>query len=668
MQMPLGFLLPKSDWEPPALSSLPQDWNSFGRVCIDAETKDPTLKELGIGTRRGGHVVGYSVGFEDGPSVYLPIRHKDGGNLDAHQVNGYMQDQAARYKGTLVNAKLDYDLDYLWEEKIFFPQVKAYRDPLIAEVLIDELQHRYNLNSVSQKYLALQKDEALLNEAAAAYGSKNPKNILWHLHSKFVGPYAERDNQLPMRVLRMQERILEEQGLWKVYDLESAVQPVLVRMRRRGVRVNIEKLNAIDQWALEQEQLASDEIKNLTGYRVEVGNFFQAEQFERIFNAAGIPIERTATGGVSITKEWMANLNHPLGALIRRARKMSQLRSTFVNSVRRYLIIEPNGRYGRLHCTFNQLRGDKSEDNETGLSDLSGAITGRLSCEHLNLQQQPGDNDKEIGRRWRDIYEPEEGAIWGAADYSQQEPRGLVHWAICAGAKRIGYEAHQAAIEFGRRYREDPRTDFHNMTATFINPDFPTLESTDKAAAAKVRKGAKVVGLARIYGRGGASMCRELGLPTQQVTRIINGKERSWEGAGVEGQRIIDSFDRAVPFAKKMLDADRKQAEDLGFVRTWSERRLHFEKSKYREGEYDRPYSALNKRVQGSAADQTKVALVELDRAGHYIQIQVHDEVDGSFESEKRAREAAEIMENCIPLKVPSKVDLELGPSWGQAK
>lgn len=163
-------------------------------------------------------------------------------------------------------------------------------------------------------------------------------------------------------------------------------------------------------------------------------------------------------------------------------------------------------------------------------------------------------------------------------------------------------------------------------------------------------------------------MCVQLGLPTMKVTKTFGGREKSWEAAGPDGQTIINNFDREVPFAKAMLDADKRQAEELGFVRTYTERRLHFEPSKYDDTKYDRPYKALNKRIQGSAADQTKIALVELDRAGHYIQIQVHDEIDGSYGDVAEAKRAAELMRDCVPMKVPSKVDLEVGPSWGTAK
>ena len=226
--------------------------------------------------------------------------------------------------------------------------------------------------------------------------------------------------------------------------------------------------------------------------------------------------------------------------------------------------------------------------------------------------------------------------------------------------RRIGELAWAAAKLARDTYINDPSTDFHEMTA---------------AIAGIKRKQAKSLGLGKIYGMGGLKLCRELGLPTQMIEkRIFDRDKREWktikdvfvEAPGPEALRIIAAFDTKVPFASKMLRADSDQAEELGFIRTASGRRGRFEMSA--EGKYLWTHKALNKRILGSAADQTKEACCQLDAAGIYLQIQIYDETDSSIASRAQAFQIREIMENCTRMVVPSKVDLEIGPNWGQAK
>jgi DNA polymerase I-like protein with 3'-5' exonuclease and polymerase domains len=79
-------------------------------------------------------------------------------------------------------------------------------------------------------------------------------------------------------------------------------------------------------------------------------------------------------------------------------------------------------------------------------------------------------------------------------------------------------------------------------------------------------------------------------------------------------------------------------------------------------------YKGLNRLIQGSAADQTKAAMVALNKAGFRLLLQVHDEIAVSVNDRSEAEEAARIMAQAVSLEVPSRVDVEIGPSWGEAK
>jgi DNA polymerase I-like protein with 3'-5' exonuclease and polymerase domains len=195
------------------------------------------------------------------------------------------------------------------------------------------------------------------------------------------------------------------------------------------------------------------------------------------------------------------------------------------------------------------------------------------------------------------------------------------------------------------------------------------------------RKDAKEIYLGLSYGMGGAKMCRKLGLPTMMAVRgprfqlfDVNSPEgqrlvaegaRKFEAAGPEGQALLDTFDRRVPFIKKLAKACEARAKAVGYITTLSGRRCRFPKD--RDGNFDWTHKGLNRLIQGSSADQTKMAMVALDAAGFDMIIQVHDEIAFSIRDPKEGEAAAEIMRTCVPLELPSKVDVEIGPTWGHS-
>ena len=170
--MPL--FTPESSWTPPSLADLPTRWGS-GRVGIDTEGRDPTLKTLGPGVRRGGYIAGVSFAIEDGPAFYLPIRHAGGGNLPEEAVLRYLREMGAGFTGTLCGANLGYDLDYLAEEGVDFPRVQWFRDAQVADPLINELHASYSLEAISERWRCGGKDEALLTEAGRSCAGRKSR-------------------------------------------------------------------------------------------------------------------------------------------------------------------------------------------------------------------------------------------------------------------------------------------------------------------------------------------------------------------------------------------------------------------------------------------------------------------------------------------------------------
>lgn len=654
-----SLFMPDSAWRAPRLSDLPADWNAVTRIGLDTETKDPLIKKLGPGVRRGAQIVGISFCLEGDRPYYLPIRHLGGDNCaeGPEAVLNYVRDQASRFTGDIVGAKISYDIDFLAEEGIHFPHA-TFRDVQVAEALIDELQMSYSLDSIlARRGLAL-KEEDLLREAAGHYKGSDgkpldPKRDLWMLPARYVGPYAEADAVRPLDLLRKQEAEIETVGLGRIWALETKVLPVLVKMRRRGVRVNMDRLDQIERFSQAEERKVWSEVLRLTGVMVKVGDAMKADVLAGVLQAADVRYGLTAKGKPSITKEFLEALDHPVGKLLRRARKMSQLRSTFVNSIRNHAI--DHGDEHRIHCTFNQTVVQDDDD------ELEGARPGRLSCVDPNLQQQPA-RDPEIGPMWRAIYEPDKGALWASLDYSQQEPRLAVHTAVISGVGRIGSAAHESALAAAQRYWDDRSTDAHTMFTQMVFGE--DVINEDKKSFKVKRDRCKNIFLGLCYGMGGPKLCRSLGLPVDVIRDARSGTMR--EVAGKEGQALFDLVNQRVPYIKATAKAVEQAAKAKGYIVTVMGRHCHFPKDQF--GNYDWTHKAFNRAIQGGAADQTKAAMVALDEAGAYLQLQVHDEFDESIESRAQGEMHAEIMENCVPLKVPSKVDLEIGPNWGEAK
>lgn len=635
---------PISTWTAPRLSDLPS-WDGARRVGFDLETCDPHLKERGPGVRTGAYITGFSIYLQDGPKFYLPIAHQGGGNLDLEQVQAYVRDNAARYTGDVVGANLQYDLDFSAEQDILFPLARM-RDVQVAEPLLDELQMQYSLQAIAERRGLSGKDETVLKEFADYYGL-DPKADMWKLPACAVGPYAEQDGVLPVELIQIQERLIDQQNLRRIYDMECRLQPVLVKMRRRGVRIDCDKLEHVEGVALSKELRALREITRLTGVRLDTSDTNKSAVWIPIMRELGFPIGRTPPseahpkGQDSLTKPMLQDIVKNLGRgehdpktvpeLIMDAKKWNKVTGTFCKSIRRDMV------KGRIHCTFNQMIGE-DEDEGTG-----GARFGRLSCKQPNLQQQPS-RDPEIGPLWRSIYLPNEGFDWYSLDYSTQEPRWAVHYAEL--------ENLEGAKEAAEMYRSDPTTDFHGYTSGII--EIP-------------RKPAKEIGLGRMYGMGGGTMAKKLFMPTEMRSfkKWINGKERtiSFLGAGPECQAMIDKFDAAFPWMKQLAKLCERAAEQKGYIATAGGRRIHF--PKLYGGGYDWIFKALNRLVQGGSGDQMKAAMVLLDDEGIPIQLQVHDEVDGSMTAEE-AKRGCEIMVDALPCNVPHLVQPESGPSWGE--
>ena len=607
---------PQTEWVPP--EEFP-DLSKHEIIAIDLETCDPNLIKRGSGSVVGdGYVVGIAVAVE-GWRGYFPIAHEAGGNMDKQLVLKWFKDVLAT-PATKVFHNAMYDV--CWIRSLGLNINGRIVDTMIAASLVDENRFSYTLDSLGKEYTGIGKNELELKQAAKEW-QIDAKADMWRLPAMNVGEYAERDVLVTLKLWERMQVEMEKQDLHKIFDIETRLFPCLVDMKFKGVRVDVEKAHETRKNLLEQESKILNKIKDLCGLEVEI---HAARSIAKAFDKLNIPYDKTDKGNPSFTKNFLATHPHEIAKLVNEAREINKANSTFIETILKY------EHKGRIHADINQIR-----------SDSGGTVTGRFSYSNPNLQQIPARNPV-LGPMIRSIFIPEEGCKWGCFDYSQQEPRLLVHYASLQ--KLDGVSGIVDAYRKGD-------ADFHQAVA-----DMADIE----------RKQAKTINLGIMYGMGKNKLMAELGLLQDSAEKLLN------------------QYHQRAPFVKQLMQAVSRRAEDLGRIRTYGGRLCHFDfwepyefglKALPREKailEYGPgikragTYKALNRLIQGSAADMTKISMVALYENGVLPHIQVHDELDISVENDQQATEIIKIMEECIALEVPNKVDYESGKNWGDIK
>ena len=605
---------PETEWVPP--THLP-DLKDHKEIAIDLETRDPNLMTMGSGSvRRDGEVIGIAVAVE-GWSGYFPINHEGGGNMDRALVLDWFE-EVLQTTATKIFHNAMYDVS--WIRSMGFYINGGIIDTMIAASLCNENRWSYTLDSVAKEYIGVGKSEKLLVEAAKEWGI-NPKAEMWRLPAPLVGEYAEQDAVITLKLWAAMQHEIEKQDLWDVFNLETNLFPCLVDMKFKGVRVDIDKAEQTKKSLLVSEKQMHQDIKKIAGFDVEI---WAAASIAKAFDIVKLPYDRTEKGAPSFTKNFLATHPHELPKLINQAREINKASTTFIDTILKH------NHKGRIHSDINQIR-----------SDDGGTVTGRFSYSNPNLQQIPARH-KELGPLIRSLFIPEEKCKWGCFDYSQQEPRLVVHF-----ASLLRLEGTQTIVD---GYNSGD-ADFHQMIA-----DMAGIE----------RKQAKTINLGLIYGMGKNKLMAELGLLKEAAEKLIK-----------------TSHQRA-PFVKMLSDAVSRRADDSGKIRTIGGRLCHFDLWEPHGFGIKKPlphadalrehgpgikraftYKALNKLIQGSAADMTKQSMLALYREGVIPHIQIHDELDISVESPDQIDKISEIMEAAVTLEVPNKVDYEEGSCWG---
>jgi DNA polymerase I-like protein with 3'-5' exonuclease and polymerase domains len=612
----------KPEWTRPSFP----DVKKIQQVAIDLETHDPEIKNLGGGwATNKGFVVGVAISFE-GFDGYFPVRHERGGNFSEEEVKKWLV-KLFKEDPIVICHNAVYDLGWLRRWGVECNVTKVY-DTLIAAPLVDENRYSYSLDSLSKDYLGERKQGNLLEEFGKEHGFK----AIEYMHMvpvEIAGIYAEQDTRLTLKLWEFLRVEIQKQGLTDIFNLETDLLRLLLEMRWKGVRVDLEKAEKTKKFFKSEEEKIYQNIKKETGIDIGSSDIYAAASLQKIFDRLGEKYELTEKNKqAKISNTLMRESDNPLIQSISVAREYNKAHTTFIDSILKHQVD------GRIHAEINQLKGE-----------YGGTVSGRLSMNNPNLQQVPARNEA-IGPKIRSLFLPEEGEKWASLDYSQQEPRLLVHY-----AQKHGLEGAETLIKFFHEGK-----DFHQVTAEM---------------AGISRKEAKTIGLGLMYGMGIAKLADSLDIAEDQA-RALKKK-----------------YNDNVQFLNNIIVRATRYTEQNGFINTLLGRRCRFELWENKDF-YDKrmmsyenakktwawndmkragTYRALNRLIQGSAADQTKKAMVDLwKNLGVIPMIQIHDELNVSIANETQVKEIKEIMESAVELHVPVKCDAEIGDNWGEIK
>ena len=641
------------------------DLEGVDTVAVDLETYDPNLKKLGSGAIRGdGFVCGIAIAT-DKQTVYFPIAHDKTDNLDPkdtwNQLNKLIFQNE---KITKVFHNAIYDVCWIRAATGQMPKGRLI-DTMIAASILDETRMRYSLDSVSKDYLGDTKYKYDLQEKALVEGIKDPMSNMHKLSYKIVKEYAEQDVNLTIRLWRIFDKKLDEvlyintdtnenKTCRNIFELETKLFPCLVDIKFKGVKIDAQKARKFSIFLEKRRDNLINLIEKRTGVRVEI---WAAASIKKLLDQQKITdYKKTPKSGMpQLPKDYLQTHKNRFLRMIAKARECDKANGAFVEGLLNFV------HNGRIHADINQIR-----------SDDGGTVTGRFSMSNPNLQQIPARGF--IGKKIRELFIPEEGCKWGSFDYSQQEPRIVVHYALkldLPGTDKLQEE-----------FNKDD-ADFHQIVADMAN--IP-------------RTMAKTINLGLFYGMGKLKLEKELNLSKQ------------------EAKSLFDKYHRTVPFVKKLSEDLITFAEEHKLLYTLGDRFCRFNKWETRNRKWNNEimrfdpvpiltreealihfkaeildkyeaehrdeyiknfeqhykpaftYKALNRLIQGSAADMTKIAMVKLYEKGILPQIQIHDELCLSIKDDKEKEIVIETMENAIPLEIKNKVNCKIGNNWGEAK
>jgi DNA polymerase-1 len=555
-------------------------------------------------------LVGLSFAPAEGEAYYIPVGHE---GLDPISQLP-LEEVIARLKSLMEDEKLaklahngKYDMTVLAEHGLNVQNLTF--DSMIAAYLLGE-------KSLGLKNLAFSRLAVEMTPITELIG-KGAKTIpMSRVEIARAADYASADADMTLRLAKVFEPELKEQGLWKLFtEVELPLTPVLMGMERTGVALDVDLLKQMSRRLGGQLSKLEKDIYDNVGHQFNINSPQQLSSV--LFEELQLPTARKTKGGYSTGAAILEELRgvHPVVGLILDYRQLSKIKSTYIDALPGLV----NPRTGRVHTSFNQTR----------------TATGRLSSSDPNLQNIPVRG--EMGREVRQAFIAPKGSLLLSADYSQIDLRALAH--LSQDESLLG------------AFRHDE--DIHSATAAQVFGVDPAKVTPE------MRRVAKTVNFGVIYGMSDYGLEQASGLTREEAAAFIS------------------AYFEKYPGVKQYLESTKEKARKDGYVQTILGRRRAIPEINHanRQLREAAERMAINMPVQGTSADIIKVAMIDLDRemAGRKLEskmlLQVHDELIFEVPEAELAqmrRLVPELMTSAITLSVPLKATVKTGPNWGE--
>lgn len=583
-------------------------------AAVDIETYDPYLKQWGPGSiRNAGHIIGIGI------------------YMNNKGVDGFYKPQDPVIRGILKDASITkvfhngvYDLDWIMNGPDHIEVNGRCEDTMTRETLLDSYAFSYSLDACCQRHGIEGKNKGqTIDEYWKQVGGKG--KAVEHLDQipfGIVGKYCVQDCKATYDLYNVQQPMLQEQGLLNANDIEVRLYPLLMDMRKNGFRLNVPELIRFGEQIQNEYDTGMQELESKYGFTEGKLSLNSAKDLEKIWRQEKLPLEYTDTGKPSFAAAVLDDCPHPIAHQVKHLKGIIKTMS-FLDSWMDMLVDD------HLYPSFYPAKRDDG-----------GTVTGRWSSQNPNLQQVPAREDKH-GKEIRSLFIPEDNCYLGAFDYKQIEYRVFTHFAQGSGAE-----------EAQRKFREDPNTDYHQMTIDLM--DWGDLGKEGRHLAKNLNFGS-------IYGLGAKSFATKF-----KQNLLHNHPERDPDNLLPVAQSLMNEYFYKVPFVKPTCQKIISVGEKRGYVKTLSGRRQRMP--------LDRgSYKLINYLVQGSAADLLKKGIVDAWEKGVFkilkLHAQVHDEIVFSIPKTREGYEACKTLYECMTkayeLKIPLGVDTEIGADWG---
>ena len=653
------------------MCNTPEDLDLKGvdTVAVDIETYDPNLKTKGLGAiRNDGFICGIAVATGKDTS-YFPLRHSDT-DIDPQRIDKIWEvlNKKIFQNENITKVFHNAMYDVCWIRAITGKMIKGrIVDTMIAASVINENRFKYSLDSLSKDYLDEGKYKYDLQQKTLEWSGGTVKDPMTNMHklpASIVKDYAKQDVDLTYKLWNLFNKKIDEvlytkedgeqKTCRKIFELETKLFLCLVDMKFKGVKIDTAQAILFGRHLKKRRDQIIKAIQSKTGIRVDIwaaSSIKNLLEHQKITDYKETPKSKMP----QLPKDYLKTHKNKCLRMIAKAREYDKAVNTFIEGLLSYVY------EGRIHADINQIR-----------SDAGGTVTGRFSMSNPNLQQIPSKGF--IGKKMRELFIPDEGYKWGSFDYSQQEPRIVVHYAIKIGLP--GTEDLQQEFD-----RDD--ADFHQIVADMANIS---------------RKQAKTINLGLFYGMGKIKLQKELGLDQVEAKTLFNDYHNrvpfvrdlsqqliqfskknkllftlydrfcrfdKWETTNKEWNPETNRFNQVTLYTEK----DAREAFKAEMLDKYKQNKIDPNYMDYFERYYTPAftYKALNRLIQGSAADMTKKAMVDLYEQGIVPHIQIHDELCFST-TDHESKLIIKTMEKTIPLEVKNKVDYESGPNWGTIK